>query len=130
MYVERRGRLGVARIMICDDSSFMRMLLKKILINKGHEIVGEAGNGKQAAELYQKLRPDVTTMDITMPEVDGLAGLKLIRAEDSKAKVVMVSAIGQRAVIIEAIQSGASDFLVKPFENEQVIMVVNNILRL
>jgi two-component system, chemotaxis family, chemotaxis protein CheY len=120
----------VARILICDDSSFMRLMLRKILTASGHEVVGEAGNGKQAVEMYKKLRPDVTTMDITMPEVDGLSALKLIRAENSQAKVVMVSAIGQKEIMTEAIRSGASDFLVKPFEEEQVVMVVKKILRL
>ncbi|MDR3561214.1 MAG: response regulator [Negativicutes bacterium] len=120
----------MARILICDDSSFMRMMLKRILTGKGHEVVGEAGNGNQALALYKELKPDVTTMDITMPELDGLGALKLIRAEDKTAKVVMVSAIGQKEIMTEAIRSGASDFLVKPFEEEQVIMVVNKILRL
>lgn len=119
----------MARILICDDSSFMRLMLRKILTAHGHEVVGEAGNGKQALEMFQKLRPDVTTMDITMPEVDGLAALKLIRAEDNRAKIVMVSAIGQKEIMTEAIRAGASDFLVKPFEEEQVVMVVKKILR-
>jgi len=120
----------LARILICDDSSFMRLMLRKILTARGHEVVGEAGNGNQAIEMFKKHRPDVTTMDITMPEVDGLSALKLIRAEDNRAKVVMVSAIGQKEIMTEAIRQGASDFLVKPFEEEQVAMVVNKILRL
>lgn len=120
----------MARILICDDSSFMRLMLKKILTAHGHEVVGEAGNGKQAVELFKQLNPDVTTMDITMPEVDGLQALKLIRAENPKAKIVMVSAIGQKEIMTEAIRSGAGDFLVKPFEEEQVVLVVKKILRL
>lgn len=118
----------MARIMICDDSAFMRSLLKRILTAAGHTVVGEAGNGKKAAELYPGLRPDLITMDLTMPEVDGLTGLKLIRAADGKAKVVVISAMGQKDIIVEAIKAGASDFLVKPFEEAQVLKVIHKVL--
>lgn len=120
----------MATVLISDDSAFMRMILKRTLTAVGHQVIGEATNGLEAVELYQSLHPDITTMDITMPEMDGLEALKRIRAADSTAKVVMVSAIGQQEFILEALQAGASDFLVKPFEQEQVSMIVSKALRL
>lgn len=116
----------MAKILVVDDASFMRMMLKDILTKGGHEVVGEATNGAEALEMCKELSPDVVTMDITMPEVDGIQGLKSIRAFDNNAKVVMCSAMGQQAMVIEAIQNGASDFIVKPFNADRVLEAVNH----
>ena len=113
------------KVLIVDDTAFMRMMLKEIFSKNGFEVVGEAENGKVALEKYRELKPDVVTMDITMPEMDGIQALKAIRSEDSGATVVMCSAMGQQAMVIEAIQSGAKDFIVKPFQPERVIQAVS-----
>ncbi|VBB06288.1 Hypothetical protein LUCI_1512 [Lucifera butyrica] len=118
----------MARILICDDSAFMRMILKKMLQENGHEVVAEAENGKQAVQLYKEHTPDVTTMDITMPEMDGIEAVKLIHAENPIARVIMVTAIGQRPIISDALQAGASDFIVKPFEANQVLRTIRDVL--
>ena len=109
------------RILLVDDAAFMRMMLKDILTKNGYEVVGEAENGNKAIEKYGELKPDLVTMDITMPEMDGLAALKAIKAADANAKVVMCSAMGQQAMVIESIQAGAKDFIVKPFQPDRVI---------
>ena len=112
------------RILITDDAAFMRMMLKDILTKNGYEVAGEAENGKVSLEKYKELNPDLVLMDITMPEVDGLTALKNIKATDSSAKVVMCSAMGQQNMVIDAIQSGALDFIVKPFQPDRVIEAV------
>ena len=99
----------MARILIADDAAFMRMMIKDILTQDGHEVVGEAANGDEAVKRYAELKPDITTMDITMPEKDGIAALREIIAADPAAKVVMCSALGQEAKVIESIRSGAKD---------------------
>ena len=109
------------RILITDDALFMRVTLKKILTENGYEVVGEAQNGAEAIDLYKRLNPDIVTMDITMPEMDGLAALKGIKEHDPNAKVVMCSAMGQKNMVVEAIQAGAKDFIVKPFQAERVL---------
>ena len=109
------------RVLIVDDAAFMRMMLKDILTENGYEVCGEAENGKKAVEKYGELKPDLVTMDITMPEMDGLAALKAIKAADANAKVVMCSAMGQQAMVIDSIQAGAKDFIVKPFQPDRVI---------
>ena len=109
------------RIMIVDDAIFMRMKLKDILEKTGYEVVAEAQNGADAIEKYRAERPDIVTMDITMPEMDGIEALKGIKRIDPSAKVIMCSAMGQQAMVMEAIQSGALDFIVKPFETDRVI---------
>jgi len=114
----------LARIMLCDDSVFMRMILKKILVGAGHEIVGEAGNGVEAVRKYREFKPDLATMDITMPEMDGIEAVKLIRKEFPEAKIVMVTAIGQQAIVNDAIKAGAGDFIVKPFQEDKVLTAV------
>jgi two-component system chemotaxis response regulator CheY len=114
----------MARVLIADDAAFMRMMIKNILSQNGHEVVGEAENGTQAVSKYAELKPDVTTMDITMPEMDGIAALKGILAADPTAKVVMCSALGQEAKVIESIRSGAKDFVVKPFQQDRVLAAV------
>lgn len=116
-------------VMLVDDAAFMRMMLKDILSNNGYQIVGEAENGQVAVEKYSDLKPDITIMDITMPEMDGLQAVKEIRARDPQAKVVMCSAMGQQAMVIEAIQSGAKDFVVKPFQAERVLEAVAKALK-
>ena len=115
-------------IMICDDAAFMRMMLKDILVKEGYEVVGEAVNGADGVEKYNSLKPDLVTMDITMPEMDGIAALKAIRASDPAAKVVMCSAMGQQAMVVESIQAGARDFIVKPFQAERVIEAVKKVV--
>ncbi len=112
------------QILICDDAAFMRMMLKDILVKEGYEVVGEAVNGADGVEKYNSLKPDLVTMDITMPEMDGIAALKAIRANDATAKVIMCSAMGQQAMVVESIQAGAKDFIVKPFQKDRVIEAI------
>ncbi|MCX7828446.1 MAG: response regulator [Thermanaerothrix sp.] len=116
------------RVLIVDDAAFMRMMLKDILTKNGFEVVGEAENGKVAVQMYSELKPDVVTMDITMPEMDGLAAVKEIKQQDPNAKVVMVSAMGQQAMVIEAIRAGAADFIVKPFQPDRVLEALSKAL--
>ena len=112
------------KVLIVDDAAFMRMMLKDILAKEGYEVVGEGVNGKDALEKYGTLQPDLVTMDITMPEMDGIAALKAIKASDTNAKVIMCSAMGQQAMVVDAIQNGAKDFIVKPFQKDRVIEAV------
>jgi two-component system chemotaxis response regulator CheY len=107
--------------MIVDDAIFMRMKLKDILEKNGYEVVAEAQNGADAIEKFKSERPEIVTMDITMPEMDGIQALKGIKKIDPQARVVMCSAMGQQAMVMEAIQSGAVDFIVKPFETDRVL---------
>ena len=118
-----------ATIMIVDDAAFMRMMMKDILTKNGFTVVGEAENGAVAVEKYLELQPNLTTMDITMPEMDGLQALKEIRKRDVKARVIMCSAMGQQSVVIEAIQSGAKDFIVKPFQADRVLEAIMKALK-
>ena len=115
----------MARVLGVDDAAFMRKMVSDALSGGGHEIVGEAGNGIEAISQYQELRPDVITLDITMPEKDGLAALKEIMALDPSAKVVMCSALGQESKVLEAVKSGAKDFVVKPFQPDRVLSAIN-----
>jgi len=115
--------------MIVDDAAFMRMMLKDILQKNGFNVIGEAENGAVAIEKYKELQPNLTIMDITMPEMDGLQSVKEIRKLDSKARIIMCSAMGQQAMVIEAIQSGAKDFVVKPFQAERVVEAVTKALK-
>lgn len=109
------------RIMIVDDAIFMRMKLKDILEKNGYEVVAEAQNGADAIEKYKAEKPSIVTMDITMPEMNGIEALKGIKEIDPSAKVIMCSAMGQQGMVMEAIQAGALDFIVKPFETDRVI---------
>jgi len=111
-------------ILVCDDAAFMRMMIKDILTKNGYNVVGEAENGAKAVEKYKELNPDLVMMDITMPEMDGIQALKAIKATDSGATVIMCSAMGQQAMVIESIQSGAKDFIVKPFDKDRVLEAV------
>ena len=115
-------------VLIADDAAFMRMMIKNILTDAGYEIAGEAENGAVAVTKYRELKPDLTTMDITMPEMDGLAALKEIRGGDPAARVVMCSAMGQQSMVIEAIQAGARDFIVKPFQPDRVLEAIQKAL--
>ena len=115
-------------ILIVDDAAFMRMMIKDILTKNGYNIAGEAENGAKAVEKYNELKPDLVLMDITMPEMDGIEALKKIKAGDPNAMVIMCSAMGQQAMVIESIQSGAKDFIVKPFQADRVIESVKIII--
>lgn len=108
-------------VLIVDDAAFMRLTIREILEQQGWDILGEAETGRQAVQLYAQLKPDVVTMDITMPEMDGLAALQEILSLDRSARVVICSAMGQQAMLIEAIEAGAKDFIVKPFKPERVL---------
>ena len=115
-------------ILICDDAAFMRMMIKDILTKNGYNVAAEAENGAKAVEKYNEVKPDLVLMDITMPEMDGIQALKKIKESDSAAKVIMCSAMGQQAMVIEAIQSGAKDFIVKPFQAERVLEAVKKVV--
>lgn len=112
------------RVLVVDDAAFMRMMIKDILSKNGFEVVGEAENGAVAVKLYRELNPDIVTMDITMPEMDGIAAVKAIKEIDPRAKVIMCSAMGQQLMVMEAIQAGARDFIVKPFQQERVVQAL------
>ena len=116
------------RILIVDDAAFMRMMIKDILSKNGFEIVGEAADGAQAVEKYKEMQPDLVTMDITMPEMDGITALKEIKKVNPQAKVIMCSAMGQQAMVIDAIQAGAKDFIVKPFQADRVLEAISKAL--
>jgi two-component system chemotaxis response regulator CheY len=111
-------------IMICDDAAFMRMMIKDILTKNGYNVAAEAENGARAVEKYSEVKPDLVMMDITMPEMDGIQSLKKIKEMDPSATVIMCSARGQQEMVIESIQSGARDFIVKPFQADRVIEAV------
>jgi two-component system chemotaxis response regulator CheY len=118
----------MARVLVVDDAAFMRKMVSDALAKGGHEVVGEAANGVEAVASFQALKPDITTLDITMPEKDGLAALKEIIALDPTARVVMCSALGQESKVLEAVKSGAKDFVVKPFQPDRVIDAVGKAL--
>ncbi|EGL82513.1 response regulator receiver protein [Caldalkalibacillus thermarum TA2.A1] len=118
----------MAKVLVVDDAAFMRMMIKDILTKNGYEVVGEAADGQQALEQYKELKPDLVTMDITMPEMDGITALKKIREIDPEAKVIMCSAMGQQAMVIDAIQAGAKDFIVKPFQADRVLEAIKKVL--
>lgn len=115
------------RVLIVDDAAFMRMMIKNIIIKSGYEVAGEAENGNVAFELYRELKPDIVTMDITMPEADGIEGIKKIIAFDPKAKIIVCSAMGQQSLVLEAIQAGAKDFIVKPFQQERLLQALERV---
>ncbi|GAA0331890.1 chemotaxis protein CheY [Bacillus carboniphilus] len=115
-------------ILVVDDAAFMRMMIKDILTKNGFEVVAEAQDGAQAVEKYKEHQPDLVTMDITMPEMDGITALKEIKQLNPDAKVIMCSAMGQQAMVIDAIQAGAKDFIVKPFQADRVIEAIKKTL--
>ncbi|AOZ87272.1 two-component system response regulator [Bacillus xiamenensis] len=116
------------KVLIVDDAAFMRMMIKDILVKNGFDVVGEAENGLQAVEKYKETSPDLVTMDITMPEMDGITALKEIKQIDASAKIIMCSAMGQQSMVIDAIQAGAKDFIVKPFQADRVLEAINKTL--
>jgi|SRR5690554_2357744 len=116
------------RIMLVDDAQVIRLMLTKIFKDAGYEIAGEASNGAEAIRLYQELQPDLVTMDITMPEVSGIDAVKGIIKSDPNAKIVMCSAMGQKSMVLEAIEAGAKNFIIKPFDPEKVIEVAKAVL--
>ena len=115
-------------ILVCDDAAFMRMMIKDILTKNGYNIAGEAENGLKAVEKYNETKPDLVLMDITMPEMDGIQALKKIKEMDPAAKVVMCSAMGQEGMVVDAMKSGAKDFIVKPFQAERVLEAVKKVV--
>ena len=117
------------KILIVDDAAFMRMMIKDILKKGGYEVVGEAEDGVKAVEKYKELKPDLVTMDITMPEMDGITAVKEIRKFDPNAVIIMCSAMGQQAMVIDAIQAGAKDFVVKPFQPDRVLEAVKKVIQ-
>ncbi|TXK77839.1 response regulator [Paenibacillus sp. N3.4] len=117
-----------AKIMIVDDGAFIRAMMKDILLNLQYEIVAEGSNGLEAVHLYKRFKPDLVTMDITMPEMDGIAALRQIIGIDPLAKVIMCSAMGQRNLIVESFQAGAKDFIVKPFNRDRIAEAVKRVL--
>ncbi len=118
----------MASVLITDDAAFMRMVLKNTLLKLGHEIAGEAENGKEAIQLYEKLKPDVVTMDITMPEMSGVEAVKEIKKINPEATIIMCSAMGQQAMVVDAIQAGAKDFIVKPFTEVRIKEALDKVL--
>ena len=118
----------MASILIVDDSRTSRKILKGILESEGYEVVGEATNGQEGYERYVELKPDVVTMDITMPVLDGIEALKKIKGEYPDSKVVMVTAAGQKTKMVEAVQNGANEFVSKPFEPEQLKMIIDKVI--
>jgi two-component system chemotaxis response regulator CheY len=118
----------MARVLVVDDAAFMRKMLGDVLAKAGHEVVGEGANGNEAVEQFQSLKPDIMTLDITMPEKDGLLALREILALDATAKIVMCSALGQETKVLEAIKAGAKDFVVKPFQPDRVLDAIGKAL--
>jgi len=116
------------RILIVDDAAFMRMMIKNIVTKNGYEVVGEAENGQAALELYKEHKPDLVTMDITMPEMSGIEGVKAILQFDPAANIIMCSAMGQQAMVMDAIQAGAKDFIVKPFQQDRILQAIERVL--
>ena len=118
----------MAKTLICDDSILMRKVIRKILTTNGHEVVGEATNGFEAIALYKKYRPELVMMDITMPNIDGIAAAREIISEDGDAVIIMVSSLGQKSYVKQALKIGVVDFIVKPFEQEHVQLVIEKVL--
>ncbi len=115
-------------VLVVDDALFMRTTMKRMLENHQFEIIGEAANGLEAIEQYNKLQPDVVTMDITMPGMTGIEAVKEIISKDPSAKIVMVTALGQQKLIVDALESGAKDFITKPFDPVQLVQVLRNVV--
>jgi two-component system, chemotaxis family, chemotaxis protein CheY len=113
------------KILIVDDAMFMRTMLKTIITKAGHTVAGEASNGKEAVEMYSEVKPDLVTMDITMPEMNGIEAVRAIRQTDKQANIIMFSAMGQQSMVVEAIQAGAKDFVVKPFDEKRVLEAIS-----
>ena len=117
------------KILLVDDAAFMRMMIKDILVKNGFTVCGEGQDGLEAIDKYKSLQPDLVIMDITMPNMDGLAALKAIKKDHPNAKIVMCSAMGQESYVVDAIKSGAADFIVKPFQADRIISTVQKVLK-
>lgn len=118
----------MAGILITDDTAFMRMTLKNILSKNGFEIAGEAADGLEAVEQFKTVHPDLVTMDITMPNMDGISAIREIMKCDANAKIIVCSAMGQKALVIEALSAGAKDFIVKPFQSDRIVDAIKKVL--
>ncbi len=118
----------MAQILIVDDSRTSRKILRNILEENGHEVVGEATNGQEGFEKYLEIHPDLVTLDITMPILDGIGALDKIMTSDPNAKVIMVTAAGQKSKMVDAIKTGASEFIQKPFEPDQILTVIDSVI--
>lgn len=116
------------RVLVVDDAAFMRMMIKDILRRGGYQVIGEAEDGVRSVEKYRELKPDLVTMDITMPEMDGITAVREIRKIDPHALIIMCSAMGQQAMVIDAIQAGARDFIVKPFQPDRVLEAIRKVI--
>lgn len=114
-------------VLVVDDAVFMRTTIKRMLEDQSFNVIGEASNGAEAVEMYRNLLPDVVTMDVTMPGMTGIVAVEAIISEDPNAKIVMVTALGQQKLIVDAIERGAKDFVTKPFNPEQIIQVLTNV---
>ena len=125
---KKKYNVNMIPAIVVDDAAFMRMMVKDILTKGGYNVVGEAENGVVAVQKYAELKPDLVTLDITMPEMDGIQALKKIKEVDAGANVIMCSAMGQQAMVIEAIQNGAKDFIVKPFQADRVLEAVKKVI--
>ncbi|HSV74875.1 MAG TPA: response regulator [Chthonomonadales bacterium] len=115
------------RILVTDDAMFMRVTLRNILTKNGFEVAGEASNGREAIDMYRSLKPDAVTMDITMPEMDGISAVREIRKIDPHARIIMCTAMGQKNMVIDAVSAGAKDFIVKPFQAEKVVEAIQKV---
>lgn len=115
-------------ILIVDDAAFMRMMIKNILLKNGFDVAGEAENGRIAVDMYRETKPDLVTMDITMPEMEGIEAVKAIREIDPNASIIMCSAMGQQSMVMDAIQAGAKDFIVKPFQQDRLLQAIERVL--
>ena len=115
-------------VLVCDDALFMRTMITDILTQAGYEVIGEAETGAQAVERYRQLKPDLVTMDIVMPDMGGIEAVRAICRDSPEAKILMCSAMGQQALVVEAIQAGAKDFVVKPFQPSRVLEAVQRLL--
>jgi two-component system chemotaxis response regulator CheY len=118
----------MARVLVVDDAVFMRKMVSDALATGGHEVIGEASNGQEAVDRFQELKPELTTLDITMPEKDGLTALREIMALEPQAKIIMCSALGQESKVLESIKAGAKNFVVKPFKTEQILDAASSAL--
>ncbi|NEW08011.1 response regulator [Paenibacillus sp. SYP-B3998] len=115
------------KVLVVDDTAFMRMVLRSLLEQMSHDVIAEAKNGKEAVDLYSRFMPDLVTMDITMPEMDGIEAVKQIKMINKDAKIIMCSAMGQRQMVLDAIRSGASDFVIKPIQKERLEEAIDKV---
>jgi two-component system, chemotaxis family, chemotaxis protein CheY len=120
--------IDMGKVLVVDDAQFMRITLSSILTKAGFEVIGEAADGEAAIEMYRNLKPDLVTMDITMPKMNGIDAAKAILQEDPNALIVMCSAVGQQKIVVEAIQLGAKDFIVKPFDETRVVETIKRLI--